>query len=128
MTAAKRIRLLIVLALALPASWYFVRTGNASGSLPAASAWLRALIAPAAPLVQATPPNATILRTLVYRQLTDFQSGGSVGFIHNLKISANGAKIIFLSGRKVFTMDATGQNLREIYDAPNPATERGRAG
>ncbi|MFN0121748.1 MAG: cohesin domain-containing protein [Blastocatellia bacterium] len=97
----------LILALILCASWYFTRTSRAG-----------------APPAQTTTPNATIIRTIVYRQITDFQPG-SVGDIHNLKISADGSKVIFLTGRKVFTMDATGQNLREIYDAPNPATDRG---
>lgn len=123
MKAPQHIRLfvLILLALVLPASWYLVRAGKASSRLPVARALLRAFTPPAP--AQATPPNATIIRTIVYRQLTDFQNGGSVGAIHNLKISADGSKIIFLSGRKVFTIDATGQNLREIYDAPNPAAD-----
>ena len=125
MKAPQRISLFLLLALSLcwPASWYLARPLQASGSWPTARALLSAFVAPAP--AQATPPNATIIRTIVYRQITDFQSGGSGGGIFNLKISANGAKIIFLSGRKVFTMDATGQNLREIYDAPNPATDRG---
>lgn len=71
---------------------------------------------------QAQPSPATIIRTIVYRQITDFQNGGSVGSIPNMKVSADGSKIVFLSGQKVFTIDATGQNLREVFDAGNPAT------
>ena len=135
MKAPKRtgLSLVILLALIVPASVHLIRAGRADNLIAGARA-IRDRVAPP-PLttvkpgtvtpapVQATPPNATIIRTIVYRQITDFQNGGSVGSIHNLKVSADGSKIIFLSGRKVFTVDATGQNLREIYDAPNPATD-----
>lgn len=127
MKAPQRINLFLLLALSLglPVSWYFVRAGQSYRPTVLPKMHATAAAAAVSPaLAQATTPNATIIRTIVYRQITDFQNGGSVGAIHNLKISADGAKIIFLSGRKVFTMDATGQNLREIYDAPNPATDR----
>jgi len=59
---------------------------------------------------------ATIIRTIVYRQISDFPGGGSVGNIFNMKMSADGSKIVFVSGTKVFTINTDGTNLVEVFD------------
>lgn len=59
---------------------------------------------------------ATIIRTIVYRQISDFPSVGSVGTIFNMKMSADGSKIVFVSGTKLFTINTDGTSLVEVFD------------
>ena len=42
--------------------------------------------------------SATIIRTIVYKQITDFQSAQGIS-IHQMKLSGDGSKIVFSMGR-----------------------------
>lgn len=66
---------------------------------------------------QGQPVPATIIRTIVYRQISSFTSS-VVPYIARLKVSADGSKIIFSGGdtKKVFTINADGTSFREVFD------------
>lgn len=58
--------------------------------------------------------EAQIIRTIVYNQITDFDTDLGIG---RLKISANGSKIIFsTTNKKIFTINTDGTNLVEVFD------------
>ena len=64
---------------------------------------------------------AAITRTIVYRQITNFQSGGDVGRVDRVKISANGSKIIFTTDyQKIFTINADGSDFAKVFDYGTP--------
>ncbi|MEP7341246.1 MAG: IPT/TIG domain-containing protein [Acidobacteriota bacterium] len=67
--------------------------------------------------VAAQGQPATIIRTIVYRQISSLTSS-SVQFIGRLKVSADGQKIIFSGDdkKKVYTINADGTGFREIFD------------
>ncbi len=60
---------------------------------------------------------ATIIRTIVYRQISSFQigSGPSIG---RMKMSADGSKIVFAADgvKKIFTINTDGMNFMEVFD------------
>lgn len=60
---------------------------------------------------------ATIIRTIVYRQISSFQSG-SMPSIGRMKMSADGSKIIFATDgvKKIFTINTDGTNFMEVFD------------
>jgi uncharacterized protein (TIGR03437 family) len=61
-------------------------------------------------------PAATIIRTIVYRQISDFQSSSAPG-IERMKMSADGSKLIFSSfAKKVYTMNTDGTGFTEVFD------------
>jgi len=60
--------------------------------------------------------TATIIRTIVYRQVSDFQSGSGPG-IHRFKMSADGSKIIFSNAeKKIFTINTDGTGFTPVFD------------
>ncbi|HEX4951461.1 MAG TPA: choice-of-anchor D domain-containing protein, partial [Blastocatellia bacterium] len=125
MKASQRLRLflLIVLALVLPASWYFVRTSQARGRWPVASTFWRALVAPAAAPVpmQVTPASATLLRTLAFHQITSLTSGFAVGTGTAPVLSGGGNRAVFSrrgadvqNHSRIFVVDADGTPERQV--------------
>jgi hypothetical protein len=64
-----------------------------------------------------TQAAATIIRTIVYRQISNFQSGSSPS-IGRMKMSADGSKIVFATDgvKKVFTINTDGTNFMEVFD------------
>jgi len=60
--------------------------------------------------------ESKIVRTINYFQLREFQLGEIPG-IGDMKISANGAKIVFSSGDKtIWTINTDGTNLVKVFD------------
>jgi len=59
---------------------------------------------------------ATIIRTIVYRQISSFQIGSGPS-IERMKMSADGSKIVFADGtKKIFTINTDGTNFTEVFD------------
>ncbi len=59
--------------------------------------------------------SATIIRTLVFRQLSRFTGGGPA--IDKLKLSADGSKLIFAGNdKKVYTINADGTGFTQVFD------------
>src|SRR5204863_10117275 len=103
----------IIVALPLPKYAKHPDRQSSAGLLTPAAASGLTVTAPE----QTQQPTVTIIRTIVYHRISDFQEGGGICTIQRIKLSADGSKLIFISGQKVFTMDATGQNFREVFDA-----------
>ncbi|MBI4469049.1 MAG: choice-of-anchor D domain-containing protein [Acidobacteria bacterium] len=62
-------------------------------------------------------PAATLVRSVVYNQITSFPSGGFASFNFTMKVSGNGSRIIFSTAeKKIFTLNADGTNLRQVFD------------
>ncbi len=68
--------------------------------------------------INQTLTSATIVRTIVYRQISDFQRDIIPNNIRVMKISADGTKIIFTADYpvRVFTVNPDGKNLIKIFD------------
>src|SRR3989442_12417797 len=78
-------------------------------------AWLALVLGPTPALAQQGLPAIT--RTIVYRQITDFQSGISPTYIPRMKMSADGSKIIFAAeAKRIFTINADGTGLIRVFD------------
>ncbi|GEM_PF-3869123 len=60
---------------------------------------------------------ATIIRTIVYRQISSFQLGIGPA-IARMKMSADGSKIVFAADgvKKIFTINTDGSNFMEVFD------------
>src|SRR5436309_205970 len=72
----------------------------------------------AAPSAAQQCPPAGIVRTIVYRQITDFPGPNNIHDVTFLRISADGSKIAFINdGHEVFTVDPDGQNLKRVVDS-----------
>ncbi len=67
--------------------------------------------------VQSESAAATIIRTMVYRQITDFTTSTNPPILKT-KISADGSKIIFSQGYPtiIYTVNADGTNLIKIFE------------
>jgi hypothetical protein len=70
--------------------------------------------------------TATIIRTIVYRQISNIQSGESPGFISALKISGDGSRIIFTGDQpgKIFTIKSDGSDLIQVFDYASISLDR----
>jgi hypothetical protein len=68
--------------------------------------------------------SATVIRTIVYRQLTDFPSSANIRFIGMLKMSSDGSRIAFTADfRRIYTMNADGSNLIQVFDYGFPVSD-----
>jgi len=101
------------LAFAVLLSWRATWVGATSQSGQKAPKAPRrtARLAPA----QTQPSPATIIRTLVFRQISRFSGGGPA--IDKLKLSADGLKLIFAGNdKKVYTINADGTGFTQVFD------------
>lgn len=63
-------------------------------------------------------PQTEVKRSIQYNQITNFETNQSIG---NVKMSADGSKIIFATGgqeKKIFTINSDGTGLTQIYSFP----------